>query len=193
MKESKFYHFARVIITFFMKLVYRPTYIGREFIPDKGRIVLGGNHTNDRDCLLLISSTKRTIHFLAKEELLNGKFGFIFRWMGIIPVNREIHDKDALSTAIQVLNADKAVGIFPEGTINRTDDTIMPFKIGCVKMAYDTDSYIVPFVITGEYKAFKKSVKVQFLEPFKPINEDLSIDNELLMQKISEVIKKENE
>ena len=113
--------------------------------------------------------------------------------MGIIPVNRDIHDKDALSAAIQTLNEDKAVGIFPEGTINRTDDIIMPFKIGCVKMAYDTDSYIVPFVITGEYKAFKKSIKVQFLEPFKPMNEDLSIDNDLLMQKISEEIKKENE
>ncbi len=193
MKDTKFYQFARIVITFFMKLVYRPTYIGREYIPDKGRIVLGGNHTNDRDCLLLISATKRTIHFLAKEELLKGKFGFIFRWQGIIPVNRSIHDKGALSTAIDALKEDKAIGIFPEGTINRTDDIIMPFKIGCVKMAYDADSFIVPFVITGKYKAFKKSVKVQFLEPFKPSNEDLSIDNELLMKKISEVIKKENE
>ena len=53
-----------------------------------GSVVLGGNHTSNLDCLLLISSTKRKIHFLAKDSLIKGKFGFIFKNMGIIPVNR---------------------------------------------------------------------------------------------------------
>ena len=52
---------------------------------------------------------------------------------------------------IDTLKEDKVIGIFPEGTINRTDDIIMPFKIGAVKMAYETNSEIVPFAITGDF------------------------------------------
>lgn len=185
MKEPLLYKIVRPIISVLFKIVYRPTYKGREYIPENGRIVLGGNHTNNLDCLLLISSTKRVIHFLAKESLLEGKFGFIFKHMGIIPVNRSIHDKDALNAAINTLNEDKVIGIFPESTINRTEDIIMPFKIGCVKMAHDTDSYIIPFTITGHYIPFKKSIKIEFFTPYKTTSDDLTTENERLMEFIS--------
>ena len=77
----------------------------------------------------------------------------------------------------------KVIGIFPEGTINRTDDTIMPFKIGAVKMANDTSSYIVPFTIKGKYKIFRKTVILQIYKPYK-VKDDLNIENEKLMKKI---------
>ncbi len=184
-KEPLLYKIVRPIITFLFKIVYQPKYKGTEYIPEKGRIVLGGNHTNNLDCLLLISSTKRVIHFLAKDSLINGKFGFIFKNMGIIPVNRSIHDKSALNNAINTLNEEKVIGIFPESTINRTTDTIMPFKIGCVKMAHDTDSYIIPFTISGEYKIFKKSIEIEFFTPYKTESDDLTKENERLMEFIS--------
>ena len=56
--------------------------------------------------------------------------------MGIIPVNRKIHDKNALKTAEEELLNKKVIGIFPEGTINRTDEVTIPFKIGAVKICY---------------------------------------------------------
>jgi len=186
MKDPKFYRFfARPIITFLIKLVFRPKYLGLENIPKSGKIVLAGNHTNNIDCWLLISCTKRCIHFLAKDSLNKGLKGYMFRGMGIIPDNRKIHDKGALNNAINGLNEGKCIGIFPEGTINRTDDIIMPFKIGAVKMAYDTDSYIIPFTIKGKYKIFNNGLTVEFLKPFKPTHKDLDIDNEKLMEIIS--------
>lgn len=184
MKEPLLYRIVRPIISFLFKIVYRPTYKGLEYIPDSGRVVLGGNHTNNLDCLLLISSTKRVIHFLAKDSLINGKYGFIFKNMGIIPVNRSIHDKDALNNAINTLKEEKVIGIFPESTINRTEDTIMPFKIGCVKMAHDTESYIVPFTITGKYIPFKKSITIEFYTPYRIYNNDLTEENDHLMELI---------
>ena len=84
----------------------------------------------------------------------------IVKGMGSIPVNRRIHDKNALKGAIKALEKDLCVGIFPEGTINRTNDIIMPFKIGAVKAASETNSVIVPFTITGQYKLFKKGPKI---------------------------------
>ena len=89
MKESKLYKFLRPLIKIFTNIVYRPTYIGLENIPKNKRIVIAGNHTNNLDCILLMSSTKRCIHFLAKIELFKGFKKIIFSNMGLIPVNRK--------------------------------------------------------------------------------------------------------
>ncbi len=192
MKEPILYRILRPIINILIKVVFRPTYIGKEYIPKKGKIVLAGNHTNNLDCLLLISSTKRTIHFLAKDELTKGIKKILFNNMGIIPVNRRIHDKNALSKAIDTLNKDKVIGIFPEGTINKTKDIIMPFKIGAVKMANDTNTPIIPFIITGKYKIFNNKLKIEFLNPIKYKKiEDLTTYNEELMNIIRKKLAKE--
>ena len=192
MKEPILYRILRPIINILIKIVFRPTYIGKEYIPKKGKIVLAGNHTNNLDCLLLISSTKRTIHFLAKDELTKGIKKILFNNMGIIPVNRRIHDKNALAKAIDTLNKDKVIGIFPEGTINKTKDIIMPFKIGAVKMANDTNTPIIPFIITGKYKIFNNKLKIEFLNPIKYKKiEDLTTYNEELMNIIRKKLAKE--
>lgn len=184
MKEPLLYRIVRPIVTFLVHIVFRPNYIGLENIPKSGRIVLAGTHTNDFDSPLLMSCTKRVVHFLAKDSLTKGILGPAFKALGLIPVNRSIHDKGALKSAINTLEEDKVIGIFPEGTINRTDDLIMPFKIGAVKMAKETNSKIVPFVITGGYKIFKKSVTIEFLEPIEIKSDNLTEENERLMNLI---------
>ena len=122
---------------------------------------------------------------------MKGPLKIIFKGLGIIPVNRRTKDRSAFESAIKTLNEEKVIGIFPEGTINRTDDIIMPFKFGAVKMSRDANTDIFPFVITGKYKAFKKSVKIRFFEPMKPI-ENLEEANNKLMEIVSGELKKEN-
>lgn len=191
MKEPLLYKIVRPIIRFIMKYIFRAKYKGLENIPLSGKLVLAGNHTNNLDCLLIISSTKRTVHFLAKDSLMKGPQKMIFKNMGIIPVDRKIHDSNALRNAKETLKKDRVIGIFPEGTINRTKNIIMPFKIGSVKMAYDTNCYIIPFVITGKYKLFSKDLEIEFLPPYKPIsnNEDLTEANQKLMKIIENKLK----
>lgn len=192
MKEPILYGVLRPIINILMKILFHPTYVGKENIPKTGKIVLAGNHTNNLDCLLLISSTKRTIHFLAKDELIKGPKKVLFKNMGIIPVNRKIHDKNALSKAIETLEKNKLIGIFPEGTINKTKDTIMPFKIGAIKMSNETDCPIVPFIITGKYNVFNNNLKIEFLKPIKFAKaKDLTTYNEKLMNIIRKKLEKE--
>ena len=184
MREPILYRIVRPVISILFKLIYRPTIIGNSNIPSDGRIVLAGNHTNNLDCILLIASTKRIIHFLAKDELIKGLKRIIFINMGIIPVNRKIHDKKALNSAIEVLNEDKVIGIFPEGTFNRTNNLILPFKIGAVNMAHDTNSKIIPFIITGKYRIFRKGITIKFLESIN-IGNDLDKENNRLMEIVS--------
>ena len=81
--------------------------------------------------------------------------------MGLIPVDRSKKNKEALDIAKSYLDNDKIIGIFPEGTIPK-DKKLLPFKIGAVKMAYDTNASIVPFAITGNYKFRSKNLKIVF-------------------------------
>lgn len=189
MKDVILYRITRPLIKVFMKIFFRPTYIGTELIPTDVNFILAGNHTSYLDPLLLMSSTNKTIHFLAKDSLAKGIKGLLFRSMGIIPVNRKIHDKNALKTAEEELLNKKVIGIFPEGTINRTDEVTIPFKIGAVKMAQDTDALLVPFTITGKYKLFRKSVTIEFYSPYK-VSEDLTIENEKLRGFIGSELKR---
>ena len=189
MKDVILYRITRPLIKVFMKIFFRPTYIGTELIPTDVNFILAGNHTSYLDPLLLMSSTNKTIHFLAKDSLVKGIKGLLFRSMGIIPVNRKIHDKNALKTAEEELLNEKVIGIFPEGTINRTEEVTIPFKIGAVKMAQDTDTLLVPFTITGKYKLFRKSVVIEFYSPYK-VKEDLTLENDRLRNFIGNELKR---
>ncbi len=189
-KDKLFYKIVKPPIKLLFKILFRPQVEGLENIPKDGRILLAGNHTKWLDPVLLVISTKRQVHFLAKEELFHGITHFIVNGMGCVPVNRKVHDKNVLENTYKFLENELCIGIFPEGTINRTDDTIMPFKIGAVKACSHTNTKLVPFTITGEYKLFKKSVKLEFLKPIK-IGKDLDKENEKFMKIISEKLEKE--
>ena len=57
-------------------------------------------------------------------------------------------------------------------------------------MAKKTKSPIVPFAITGDYKLFRKGIKIEFGEPIDISKMELQEANEYLMQKVEELIKK---
>ena len=188
-KDAIIYRILRPIIKGLFMFLYRPTIIGGENIPKNGSVVVCGNHTHNWDSPLLICSTKRTIHFLAKDELFKGIGKYFFKSMACIPVNRRQKDHNALESAVNVLKEDKLIGIFPEGTFNRTSDIVMPFKYGAVSMASKTNSTIVPFSITGKYKLFKKnSIKICFGKPYKIKTDDLTKANVELMEKVKKLI-----
>lgn len=184
------------IIVFILKplfiLVYRPTYIGLDNIPKNGPTILAGNHTNNLDAALMLTGPKRIVHMMAKKELFNNIISAsFFRSMACISVDRSIHDENAKNEALVVLNNNELLGIFPEGTINKTNELLLPFKYGAVSFAKKTDAYIVPFSITGKYKLFRKSIKIIYGKPYK-INKDLEYENNKLMNKVKDLMKGDN-
>ena len=185
------YKMLRPLITILFKSLYRPTIIGSENIKTSGRIILAGNHTHNLDCALLISSTKRNIHFLAKSELFKGIKKVFFSNMGLIPVNRKKKDHKSLDMAYKYLENDKVIGIFPEGTIGRKG--MLPFKMGAVKMASETNSLIVPFAITGDYKLFSKNLKIIFGKPISLKSSNLEKENERLRNIVVKMVGVDNE
>ncbi len=186
------YRFLRPILTFLMKIFYRVEIINRNNIPCDGRVILAGNHISNLDAVLVLSSTKRTIRFLAKIELMQ-KFGFIFKRLGIIPVDRKRKNKEALIEAENELKKENIIGIFPEGTTNKKEYVVLPFKYGAVKMASDTNSMIIPFAIVGKYKFLRKKVKIIFDRGYHIQDKnDLTSENIKLMNKIIKLMKENN-
>lgn len=149
------------------KLYYSPEIIGAEKIPADSSIVIAGNHKHVYDQCLTIIATKRVIHYMAKKEYFDGWLAPLFRAVGCIPVDRSRKDFSSAMSAMKVLKKDGAIGIFPEGTRNKTEDFLLRFKTGAVSMAKKTDSYIVPFGLTGDYKFRSKNLTVRYGEPFK--------------------------
>ena len=187
MKEPLLYKVIRPILYVWYTFKIKPIVINKEYIPKKGRCLLAGNHTNNLDCITLGYGTKRCIRFVAKDELTKGVKGYFFKIMGIVPVNRKIHDKTVIPTCVNLLNNESIVGIFPEGTINKTKDIIMPFKKGVVVMAMETNSPIIPFAINGKYK--KGKLKIIFGKPYYITSKDVNREIEVLEYKVVELMK----
>ena len=169
MKKDKMYmyRFLKPVLGLIFKLYYNPTIIGKENIPKDGSILIVGNHKHLFDQCLAIIATKRPIHYMAKKEYFDGKFAWFFKMVGCIPVDRSRKDENAKKKALEVLNNGYALGLFPEGTRNKTEQFLLPFKYGAVSMANKTDSYLVPFGITGDYKFRSKNLMIRFGKPFK--------------------------
>ena len=183
------YKFFRPILGLIYRFYYNPKIIGKENIPKDGAIIIAGNHKHVMDQCGPILATKRPIHYMAKKEYFDGKFAWFFKMMGCISVNRQIHDDKAKEMAMNVLLDGKALGIFPEGTRNKTDKFLLPFKFGCVSMAKKTDAYIVPFSVVGDYKFRSKNLVYRIGKPFKVSDMELSEANKKLEQEIGNLMK----
>lgn len=192
-KHIKGYNFLRGILGLVFKICYQPKIYNKELIPKEGPIIIAGNHMHLFDQNLVIISTKRMVHYMAKIEYFQDKRkAWFFKMAGCIPVNRKIKDEDAKSYAMEVLNNKQALGIFPEGTRNKTEDFLLPFKFGVVSMAQKSGASIIPFAITGKYKVWQKNnLNIRFGKPFKvPKNMDLKEANDKLFEAVSNLKRK---
>ena len=184
------YTFFKTILGGLFKFWYNPKIIGAENIPKEGPIIVCGNHIHIMDQCSVILSTKRMVHYMAKKEYFDGKFAWFFKASGCISVDRSIKDENAKNKALEILKQGNAIGLFPEGTRNRTKELLLPFKYGAVSMASKTDAYIVPFGISGTYKFRSKDLVIRIGKPFKVNNMTLEEANDKLKEKITSLILK---
>ncbi len=181
------------LLRLIFKLKYKPIIINKEVIPKKGPILIVSNHKHVFDQCFAIMATKRVIHYMAKKEYFDDKkVAWFFKAAGCIPVNRQIHDDSAKERALAVLNDGGAIGLFPEGTRNKTNDVfLLPFKFGTVSMAQKTGATIIPSCVTGDYDKKKHNLMVRFGKPFK-VSKNMNLEeaNNKLYKEIESLMKK---
>lgn len=126
MEEEKnyLYKVCRVIYSFLLKFLFRPKIYGTQNIPKDGALIFVGNHRHALDPIVVMSSTNRIVHYMAKEELFKGLHGILFEKIGLIKIYRNKSNPLAILQSEKILNAGGSIGIFPEGTRNRTENEL---------------------------------------------------------------------
>jgi 1-acyl-sn-glycerol-3-phosphate acyltransferase len=181
------YAICRVLARTLYTLVYRLEARGVSNVPASGPVVLCCNHISLQDPITLATWLNRKVYYMAKEELFRIPIlRTIIRYFGAFPVKRGGVSKEAVRTAITFLREGKMLGIFPEGTRNRT---LGEGKRGAVTMAMRAGAKVVPVALIGNYRPFTKMIVV-YGEPLDltPYNGDTEAATEAIMSCIREML-----
>ena len=130
----------------------RLTVIGEENVPTDEAVLYIGNHKSYFDIVITYARCPRLTGYIAKNTM--EKVPLLSTWMRrlyCLFINRE-DVKEALKTILAGIDHIKngiSMCIFPEGTRNRSQELMLPFKEGSFKMAEKTGCAIIPMAISG--------------------------------------------
>lgn len=116
-------------------------------------------------------------------------WGHFSKVCGVLPVHVGKLHKESFENAINLLKEEKSIGIFPEGTRNKTDQLLLPLRKGTTLLAKKTNAKIIPFAITGKYRPFG-GLTIEFGEPIDVTNMDITEANTVLTERITELLLK---
>ena len=191
MKENKkLYKTLKIIIKPLLKILYRPTAKGVENIPKEGAIIFAGNHKHAFDPVVVMTNTERIVHYMAKESIFKGLHGKLLEAIGIIKVYRIKSNPMAVIEATQVLEQGGAIGIFPEGTRNRTQEELLKFRHGAVAIAQKANSPIIPFAIKGKYRLFRKGLTIEFGKPIDVSQMKTEEANDVIRNEVLNILRR---
>ena len=141
------YRTTNLTLGTFLRMMFRPRYLGRDKIPVDGPLIIAANHLSHIDPAFIMTATKRPVSYLSKKEHFDSTIRrLVFKQVGVIPVDRDEGGSEALEDAIEILEKGGAIGIFPEGTRSRDGD-IGQGKTGVARLAAATDAAVVPVAI----------------------------------------------
>ena len=122
---------------------------GRDRVPRHGGIVIACNHFSWLDPAALGAACPRTMYYMAKIEAHRVPgLGQLIRAFGTFPVRRGESDREAVRTMRQIVRDGKALGLFVEGTRQRSG---VPGEIqpGAAMVALQEGVPVVPVAVHG--------------------------------------------
>jgi 1-acyl-sn-glycerol-3-phosphate acyltransferase len=121
---------------------------GREAVLPRGRLLVVSNHQSNIDPVLLSVSLPRRLHFMAKRGIFKGPVvGAFLRAYGAYPLDRDGKDVAALRWGLRLLETEKTLVIFPEGT--RNPRGLELGLSGVALLALRSQAPILPVAISG--------------------------------------------
>lgn len=175
------YFVGRYVVAPLARAVYRPRIEGAAHVPRKGPVIFASNHLSFIDSFAIPLAAPRTVHFLAKSSYFEGKGlgGWIsrefFTALGATPVERGAGQAalDALDQQKRLLEAGKAIALYPEGT-RSLDGRLYRGRTGVAFLALQTGALVVPVGLIGTNEAMpvgnrfpklRRRISVRFGEP----------------------------
>ena len=121
---------------------------GKENVPPMGPLIVVANHQSNLDPPILGASLPRRIWFLAKEGIFRGRIVNSFlRSYGAFPLDRSGSDLRAYRWALNKLEHDQVLVLFPEGT--RSKGSMNKAMSGVARLALKTGAPLLPVGIVG--------------------------------------------
>jgi 1-acyl-sn-glycerol-3-phosphate acyltransferase len=161
---------GRVTIQPLVHLVVPLRVYGKERVPREGGVVLAFNHFHWIDPPAFGAACPRTIHYMAKVEAHRVPgLGQLIRSFGAFSVRRGESDREAVRYMRQVVQDGNALGLFAEGTRQRSGvpGDVQP---GAAMAAIQDDVPVVPAAIHGsqDWKVGNwHPVSIAWGEPFR--------------------------
>lgn len=140
---------GRVTIQPLVQVFTRLRVYGKERVPLEGGVVIACNHFSWIDPPALGAASPRTLYYLAKIEIHRAPgVGPLIRAFGCFPVRRGESDREAVRTMREVVRDGLALGLFVEGTRQRTGvpGEVLP---GAAMVALQEDVPVVSGAIYG--------------------------------------------
>lgn len=128
----------------------------------KGGFLIAVNHVSFTDPIVVhCAFWRRRLYCVATKDLYSSKLRkFFFDRMHCIAVDKENFNMSTFHTVCERLQDDKAVVVFPEGTVNKKSDELLTFKSGAILMAYKAQKPILPVYINKIEKWHDRRVAV---------------------------------
>lgn len=150
--------------------------IGEENIPDKGPLIITGNHFSFADSVAMLHVAPPEIEMFsgANPAFTPGWAKLLPRLWGVLYVYRGTGSKQAIRDAEYVLSRDGFFGIFPEG--GAWAEMIRPARPGAAYLAARTDAMILPVAFTGFKDVFplrirnQSKVTIRIGKPYGPVS-----------------------
>ncbi|HEX4150403.1 MAG TPA: lysophospholipid acyltransferase family protein [Pirellulales bacterium] len=170
------------------------------FAPGQGAVIVS-NHVGPIDPAFVCLATRRPIHWLVASEYFKYPlFGWGFRTLQCVPVNRGGVDTAATKLAVRYAAQGEIVGMFPEGRINATGRLLLPGRPGAALIALKARVPVVPCYVEASpydgtafgffFIAAKTRVKVGRpidLAPYLAREGDKSVQGELTLRLLMEI------
>lgn len=158
-----FYWIAVFVVNIIFRIYFKVETVGKENIPENGNLILISNHVYLVDPIILAITNPKVLRFMAKEELFkNPLFGLLLKHIGVFAVKRGTGDGGSLKKALDILENDGVLGIFPEGTRSYGGETGTP-KAGAAYLAAHAGADILPACITySNGTKFRSVVTVRY-------------------------------
>ena len=172
--------FVTFVVYLVSKFMYNIKIEGKENLPKTTRLIFAGNHVSYLDPPMISLATRKTIAYMAKQELFEDTSKPLLRWcvhiLGAFAVNREKPELATFKTVKSIFNTTWSLGIFPQGRIIKEPE-ISDIHKGFAMFAKKFKADVVPMGVCGfdgyAKKLFEKHMTIKI---GKPISHELSED-----------------